>query len=395
MGFDAIWISPVVTNTQGGYHGYWAQDLYGINPSFGTPDDLRNLINECHSRGIWVMVDVVANHMGGNVPISQIRPFNDQSHYHGCQACSSNCQINDYTCFRPEVQQCRLAGLPDLDQSNPFVRNSLLTWIRDLVQNYTFDGIRIDTVPEVEPGFWVDFVKAANTYAIGEVFSDLSCCVDHQKQALPAVLSYPLYFTMRNVFQQSRSMRELESTFFSYQSQFPDVNLLGTFIDNHDNARFLSGTNDYKLYENAIAYTLLSTGIPIIYYGTEQGYGGGNDPANRESLWQTRFSTSNSLYQFIRTVNTYRKQAQVWNYPQVQRYSDDSFYAFTRGSTFAALTNAGSNSGTQSRTITYHGFNDGTKLCNIFYPTTDCLVVQGGSFQVYLLNGEAKIYHPV
>jgi hypothetical protein len=45
MGFDAIWISPIVTNTPGGYHGYWSQDLFGINPHFGTADDLRQLIS--------------------------------------------------------------------------------------------------------------------------------------------------------------------------------------------------------------------------------------------------------------------------------------------------------------------------------------------------------------
>lgn len=44
-GFDAIWISPVVTNTPGGYHGYWAQDIYGINPHFGSAEDLRRLVN--------------------------------------------------------------------------------------------------------------------------------------------------------------------------------------------------------------------------------------------------------------------------------------------------------------------------------------------------------------
>lgn len=36
MGFDAIWISPVVENTANGYHGYWAKDWNNINPDFGT-----------------------------------------------------------------------------------------------------------------------------------------------------------------------------------------------------------------------------------------------------------------------------------------------------------------------------------------------------------------------
>lgn len=47
-----------------GYHGYWAQDLFHINPYFGTSKDLKLLVAECHKRDIWVMVDVVANHMG-------------------------------------------------------------------------------------------------------------------------------------------------------------------------------------------------------------------------------------------------------------------------------------------------------------------------------------------
>jgi alpha-amylase len=41
MGFDAIWISPIVDNTDGGYHGYWARDWEAVNSNFGTKDDLK------------------------------------------------------------------------------------------------------------------------------------------------------------------------------------------------------------------------------------------------------------------------------------------------------------------------------------------------------------------
>ena len=62
IGFDAIWISPVVDNLDGGYHGYWAKNWDGINSHFGSESDLKNLVKAAHSKGIWVMVDVVANH---------------------------------------------------------------------------------------------------------------------------------------------------------------------------------------------------------------------------------------------------------------------------------------------------------------------------------------------
>ena len=58
LGVNAIWISPIPEQTDNGYHGYWQKDIYTINPSFGMSDDLKSLVNECHSRNIWVMLDV-------------------------------------------------------------------------------------------------------------------------------------------------------------------------------------------------------------------------------------------------------------------------------------------------------------------------------------------------
>lgn len=63
MGFDAIWISPVPENKGDDYHGYGALNWEKINPHFGTEDDLKSLVNTAHSKGVAVMVDVVANHV--------------------------------------------------------------------------------------------------------------------------------------------------------------------------------------------------------------------------------------------------------------------------------------------------------------------------------------------
>lgn len=92
MGFDAIWISPVVDNYGNGYHGYWAQDWYKINSHFGSEEDLTNLVKKAQSLGIYVMVDVVANHVAPipNDDWSKINPFNKAEHYH------DYCEIKDF-----------------------------------------------------------------------------------------------------------------------------------------------------------------------------------------------------------------------------------------------------------------------------------------------------------
>ena len=48
MGFDAIWISPIIDNRDGGYHGYWGRDMYKLNSNFGSDDDFRDFVSACH-----------------------------------------------------------------------------------------------------------------------------------------------------------------------------------------------------------------------------------------------------------------------------------------------------------------------------------------------------------
>lgn len=86
MGFTAIWITPVTeqlpqsTSDGEAYHGYWQHDMYvlcitvlllvtdieisySINSNYGTAEDLQALATALHDRGMYLMVDVVANHM--------------------------------------------------------------------------------------------------------------------------------------------------------------------------------------------------------------------------------------------------------------------------------------------------------------------------------------------
>jgi alpha-amylase len=79
---------------------------------------------------------------------STIVPFNKDYHYHSCDPCPPGCSIQDWN-DQPQVETCRLLMLPDLNQTVPEVANYLITWIKQIVQYYGFDGIRVDTVPEV------------------------------------------------------------------------------------------------------------------------------------------------------------------------------------------------------------------------------------------------------
>ena len=64
LGATAIWISPVVLNTRGEFHGYAGRDFYKVDPHWGTLADLQHLVQAAHARGILVIDDIVVNHGG-------------------------------------------------------------------------------------------------------------------------------------------------------------------------------------------------------------------------------------------------------------------------------------------------------------------------------------------
>ena len=202
MGFDAIWISPIIENLEDSYHGYHLTNLYNLNYHFGTEDDFRALISACHENDIWVMVDVVANHVAPiQTDYGRITPFNSADHYHDW--CNINNWYNQW-----EVENCRLCDMPDLKQENDWVTQKLLEWIHDIVQKYNLDGIRIDTIMEVPKWFWDRFRESAGVFQIGEAFNgDVGYVADYQRH-LDSVFNYPLYYAIKKGF--CGNFRDLE-----------------------------------------------------------------------------------------------------------------------------------------------------------------------------------------
>jgi alpha-amylase len=377
MGFDAIWISPIIENTEGSYHGYHFTNLYNLNYHFGSEDDFKALVSECHNKDIWVMVDVVANHAGPvGTDFGRINPFNRAEHYHDW------CEINNWG-NQWEVENCRLCGLPDLKQENDWVTQKLLEWIHDLVQKYNIDGIRIDTIMEVPKWFWDKFRQSAGVFQIGEAFNgDPGYVADYQNH-LDSVFNYPLYYAIKSSF--CGNFRDLEYYWFNTRKAFPAPEYTATFVENHDNPRWLNECNDRAKFTNAVIFSLLWEGIPVFYYAGEQYYAGGADPNNREPLWDN-YNTNSPLYQFLGKTNKLRKQVKIWNFAITQRYADNNFYAFSRGNVLACFTNVNS----LQRTITYHPFNRGDKLCNILYDG-DCVTVNDNGIQINM-GGYPKVY---
>lgn len=377
MGFTAIWISPIVTNILEGsggtsYHGYWAQDITTVNSNFGTSDDLIALSDALHARGMYLMVDVVTNHMGSpnaasSVDYSIYTPFNQQSEYH--TACDIN--YDDETSIEECWEVTSAPSLPDLRTEDDDIRSTWNSWITPLIAKYGIDGLRMDSTKHVEKSFWPGWVDASGVYNMGEVYNGDPSVFPDWLNYINGLENYPLYYWITRAFQStSGSISDLVNGINTLKGSMA-TSTLGTFMENHDQVRFASLTSNTNLIKNAIAFTILNDGIPIIYYGQEQQYSGGADPNNREALWTSGYNTGSDLYKWITTINKVRntalsKESSTYlAYQAYPTYSDSHVIAMKKADVIGVFTNAGSSS-----SATVPGFTASQAVCDAIAGTS-------------------------
>ncbi|KAJ5622772.1 hypothetical protein N7490_011377 [Penicillium lividum] len=424
MGFTAIWITPVTEQLQQdtgegeAYHGYWQQEIYNVNTNYGTAANLLALSEALHARGMYLMVDVVANHMvrlpknhkfvssfvqgydgaGTSVDYSVFNPFDSSSYFH------SYCLISDYD-DQSNVEDCWLGdttvSLPDLDTTLTSVQTIWYDWVAALVSNYSIDGLRIDTVKHVQESFWPDYNDAAGVYCVGEVYDGDPAYTCPYQDYLDGVLNYPIYYQLLYAFEDSSgSISDLYNMINSVASDCADPTLLGNFIENHDNPRFASYTSDYSQAKNVISFVFLSDGIPIIYAGQEQHYSGGSDPDNREATWLSGYSTTATLYEFIASTNAIRNLAISADSTYITTlndafYQDSNTLAMKKGSStspvITVLSNKGSSASSYTLTLSGSGYSSGTVLMEM-YTCTSVTVDSSGDIAVPMASGLPRVF---
>ena len=209
---------------------------------------------------------------------------------------------------------------------------------------------------------------------------------------------------MTRAFQStSGSITDLVNEINQVKSTCKDSTLLGTFLENHDQPRFPSLTSDLSLAKNAIAFTLLADGIPIIYEGQEQHYSGTGTPNNREAVWLSGYSTTAPLYGFIAGVNQVRNHASYMSpdyltYMAYPIYNDSDTIAMRKGfdgsQVIGVFTNTGTNGANYTLTLEITGFTVGEKVVEMLSCATST-VDSNGNLSVPLSGGLPRIYYPM
>lgn len=342
-----------------------------------------------------------------------------------------------------DLDQVRLGdfpgGLKDLNTEDPEVRQALIDVFVRWVELTDLDGFRIDTLKHVEHDFWKTFAPAVrqrlaakgknNFFMFGESFDGNDELVGSFTFAdeVDSVFYFPQYYTViRDVFQQGAATKKIEDLWnqrlgpngnYGTVPQpggigVPPNKALVNFLDNHDVGRFLFFKNDKAALHNALLFLFTEDGIPCVYYGTEQGFSGGNDPANREDLWWSGYDQANPDFQWVRRLARIRRSYPAlthgdlkvtWSSDRTGAESDAGIFAFERtggdaGQAYALVvlnTNASHESSTQ-----FNGAGmqlaapGGTSLVNVLDPSESVSVAGDGTLVVSVPAQSGKLFVP-
>ncbi len=378
LGINIIWISPVYDNPYiafreypapnrwySGYHGYWPISDKNVEEKFGTMDELKALISKAHQHNIKVLLDIVAHHVHIDHPWFKEHPewFGTLDLPDGRKNLRLWDEYRLTTWFEPYMPSF------DFTKSNEAleaVSDNTIWWMTETGA----DGFRHDAVKHVPNELWraltrkikerIELPQNKKVYQIGETFGDYDLIASYVNNGqLSAQFNFNLsYFAIPVFIEPEKSFSSIDFHMKKSFRSFGYNNVMGNIMDSHDKVRFMAyadgaikmqgvdtremawnnppTVHDPKSYDKAklyFAYMFTIPGLPVVYYGSEFGMTGADDPDNRRMM---RFNDSLSVYEKQMLSET-QKIIKMRNQHSALRYgdfltlqADNSIYAYIR-----------------------------------------------------------------
>jgi glycosidase len=340
LGVNTLWISVPVLQSQAidpgtngdnnlysAYHAYWPHDLTQTEPHFGTSALLKTLVTTAHSAGIKVLIDYAMHHVHTDSPI-----YNDPTHAgwftplqlpsgQPCVCGSQQCSYDGAT-----ATLCWFAPyLATFDFTNAAARQFSVANALSWIENYGFDGFRLDAIKQIQTSWLTDFRAALlsnvetktgqHVYLVGETFSTKPALIKQYVapcSQLDGQFDFPLRAQIISTLLLRKGAMSDLINFMNANTGYYGTSVMSTFIGNHDVPRAIHFAEDSPLWTDpwadgkdrnwsnqpsqptttnaydrlAVAFALIMTnvGAPLIYYGDEVGLAGAGDPDNRRMM---------------------------------------------------------------------------------------------------------------
>ncbi|GLS91020.1 glycosidase [Psychromonas marina] len=292
LGMNTIWLTPIFKSTpitgQDDWAdrldatGYFASDYFAIDPKFGTLEQAKELVNQAHAKGMYVIFDGVFGHHKGNVAASP----------NGLKPTTGKAQGSGFEALYPE----------DIE----FYKEVATYWVNEL----QIDGWRLDQAYQVPLESWteirtaVEKVSAEQSYQLnGKTVNPLGYMVaeiwrgandiseqgygDSAMPALNSAFDFPMRYSVVQTFAVEengfghRNATNLDNGFVAHVA-YPDHAMPNLMLGNHDLVRFgdllqrgvIASPGDPEYWDRhkaAISFLTAYSGPITLYYGEEIG----------------------------------------------------------------------------------------------------------------------------
>ena len=327
LGINAIWLTPIVeqvhdavnegTGNTYGFHGYWTKDWTALDPNFGTREDLAEMVQKAHKKGIRIVLDAVINHTG---PVLDLDPVYPEAWVRTKPKCTYDTYANNIDCTLVEnlpdvkTESNENVDLPpmliekwkkedrlkqEVAELDAFFKKTgyprapryyIMKWLADYILDFGIDGYRVDTVKHTRENVWADFSTVCqNTFA------------DFKKKNPKKVLDKNNFFLVGEVYNYGISGKQIfdfgdkkvnyfkngfqslinfdfkgdaNKPYEAIFSKYPDIlngDMKGLTVMNYVSSHDDGFPFDKKRVKSIEAGTklLLTPGISQVYYGDE------------------------------------------------------------------------------------------------------------------------------
>lgn len=262
MGVDILWFMPIQPigekerkGTLGSY--YSIKDYTAINPEFGDMDDFKRIVDEAHERGMYVILDWVANHTAWDHYWTETNP----GYY----------ETDEEGDFFPPIEDW--SDVIQLDYSNPELRDAMVEQMRFWVEEVNIDGFRCDVADYVPTDFWIrtrgELEEIKPIFMLAEAENP-----ELHEHAFEAAYGWRFHHIMNDIAAGEKTVEAIDEYFFIDDADgFPHGSYKMYFITNHDENSW-AGTVFERLGDGVEAFAVLTAtipGTPLIYSGQEAG----------------------------------------------------------------------------------------------------------------------------
>ncbi len=304
LGVDGLWLTPIFPSES--YHKYNVEDYYNVDSSFGSLETFDKLVEECHKRGINIILDLVLNHISYKNPLfvsacdevkqgkldgkARLFEFHKPDYY---SPEVNVIEVGDYVCeanFSPTMPEWNL----DSEETRQEFTNIAKFWLDRGVDGFRLDAVKYFTNNHTDGTEFLQwFVETCRrikpeAYLVGEDWSDDSEIQTFYGSGIDSLFAFRFAQGSGEIAQSiaTGEGQKLGKKFANYDKKMVGANsdyINATFLSNHDQVRIANALESHGIASEKLAANLymLLPGNSFIYYGEEIGMKSENTDADR------------------------------------------------------------------------------------------------------------------